>query len=553
MTALEETAVLDIVSPNTGDVHVFTAMGDCDGFRSADLSVSPPTLGQSQSPSLQEGTSDDIDAAWNDANYVVRLTRVSPYVQYSNDNGVTWHWASSTGVTSNSNGGGCVSISADGLYMVYQGSSGTQVVYATRSGSGSSATWSSWQTPSSNRPAANAKLVADLVAGHTFYAISGNAVYRSTDGGATWTTMTTSSAPSNINWVRAVFGYTGNLLAACQGSGLYRSTDGGATWTRINSSAVTTANGVGVGMAAPGQSYPAIYVCGTVNGVNGFFRSDDQGATWITISDLAHQYNYCGLIQGDPRIYGRVYLSGYGRGLVYGDIHTSPTSLPSGWSTQDIGSVGSTGAAGSSSTDTWELTGGGSGITSNTDSFRFAYTTLTGDGSITAQVMDVPSDNPSNHNALAGVMIRNNLTAISAEVLMAMSPGSVNGAVFKYRSSQRRHHQQRQCRRRVESLLGAAHSQRQYLHRLLLRRRHQLDAGRLFPDHYHGLHGLYRSGHYRLGQQPGEHLHLPERQCRRSNDDFAGRAHEPGRDGSSPPITSTSPGPTTPMMKATSP
>ena len=49
--------------------------------------------------------------------------------------------------------------------------------------------------------------------------------------------------------------------------------------------------------------------------------------------------------------------------------------------------------------------------------------------------MDVPNYNPSNHNALAGVMIRNSLAAGSAEVLAAMSPGSVNGAVLKYRTS----------------------------------------------------------------------------------------------------------------------
>ena len=239
--------------------------------------------------------------------------------------------------------------------------------------------------------------------------------------------------PAASSWLRAVPGYSGHLLASAQWNGLYRSTDGGATWTRINSSAVTTANGVGVGMAAPGQNYPAIFVAGTVNGINGFFRSDDQGATWVTISDLAHQYGYTNLIQGDPRIYGRVYLGA--RGLVYGDIHTSPTSLPSGWSTQDIGAVGSAGAAGSPATGAWELTGGGAGITSTSDEFRFAYTTLNGDGSITARVMGVPSDNPSNHNALAGVMIRNSLNANSAEVLMAMTPGSVNGAVFKYRST----------------------------------------------------------------------------------------------------------------------
>jgi xyloglucan-specific exo-beta-1,4-glucanase len=442
---LEETAVLDVVSPNTGDVHVFSAMGDCDGFRHADLSVSPPALGQSQSPSLQQGTSDDIDVAWNDANYLIRLSRhSSPYVQYSNDNGVTWAWMPSTGVSGTNNPDeynanlGMTALSADGLYVVYQpGNNSTTdnlLIYSSRSSL--TGAWSSWQAPATNRPPEGAKVVADLVAAHTFYAIKGTAVYRSTDGGVNWTTMTTSGAPSSIKWVRAVPGYSGHLLASAQWNGLYRSTDGGATWTRINSSAVTTANGVGVGMAAPGQNYPAIFVSGTVNGLNGFFRSDDQGATWVTISDLTHQYGLSNVIQGDPRIYGRVYLAGSGRGLVYGDIHTSPTSLPSGWSTQDIGAVGSAGAAGSSDGgSSWELIGGGGGINRSSDAFHFAYTTLTGDGTITAQVMDVPNYNPSNHNALAGVMIRNDLGAGSEEVLAAMSPGSVNGAVLKYRTS----------------------------------------------------------------------------------------------------------------------
>ena len=257
---LEETAVLEIVSPNTGDVHVFTAMGDVDGFRHADLSVSPPALGQSQSPSLQRGTSDDIDVAWNDANYLVRLSRhASPYVQYSNDNGVTWAWMPSTGVSGADNPDeynanlGMTALSADGLYVVYQpGNNSTTdnlLIYSSRSSL--TGAWSSWQAPATNRPPEGAKVVADLVAAHTFYAIKGTAVYRSTDGGVNWTTMTTNGAPSSIKWVRAVPGYSGHLLAASQWNGLYRSTDGGATWTRINSSAVTTANRRGRGHGRP--------------------------------------------------------------------------------------------------------------------------------------------------------------------------------------------------------------------------------------------------------------------------------------------------------------
>ena len=152
------------------------------------------------------------------------------------------------------------------------------------------------------------------------------------------------------------------------------------------------------------------------------------------ISDLSHQYGWVTVIQGDPRVYGRLYVGTNGRGILYADIHTPQTALPTGWSTQDVGVPGSTGSAGSPSSGTWELIGGGAGITGTADNFRFAYTSLTGDGSITARVMGVPSDSPSNHNAKAGVMIRDGLGTGAANVFLAMSPGSVNGAFFQYRS-----------------------------------------------------------------------------------------------------------------------
>jgi regulation of enolase protein 1 (concanavalin A-like superfamily) len=427
---IDQSAVLELASPSNGAVNLLSAIGDQDGFRHVDFSVSPAAGRFGQSNGLAVGSTDDIDVAWTNANYVVRTTHTSPYVQYSLDNGVTWAWFPSTGVSGGGSGTGNVAISADGTKTVYEPDGAGQTIYSTRSGS----TWSSWTVPATGRPANGAKLVADLVDATTFYAYIGTTLARSTDGGANWSVMS-SSAPSGGMWIRAVPGNAGHLLITTGSGGLWRSTNGGASWSRINSSTVTVANEVGVGAPAPTQSYPAIFIGGTVSGQNGFFRSDDQGATWAMISDTSHQYGDVTVIQGDPRVYGRLYVGANGRGVLYADIHQGPTTLPTGWSTQDIGNPGSPGSAGSAAAESFEVIGGGTGIGGTSDQFRFAYTQLSGDGSITARVISNPLASPANNNAKAGVMIRNDLTAGSAQGFIGMTSGAVNGAVFQSRSS----------------------------------------------------------------------------------------------------------------------
>ena len=96
--------------------------------------------------------------------------------------------------------------------------------------------------------------------------------------------------------------------------------------------------------------------------------------------------------------------------------------------TQDIGGPAIAGAAGDNSLGTYTLLDAGSDIYGTSDEFRFAYTTLAGDGTLIARVV---SEQNTNTYAKAGVMFRNDLSAGSLEAFMAITPGA--GATFESR------------------------------------------------------------------------------------------------------------------------
>jgi len=111
-----------------------------------------------------------------------------------------------------------------------------------------------------------------------------------------------------------------------------------------------------------------------------------------------------------------------------GSASTSGT-LPAGWSTRDIGSVGAAGSA-SASSGTFTVKGSGSDVWNSADEFRFVYKTLTGDGSITARVASVTNQNAWSK---AGVMMRETLNAGSKHATMFASAGK--GLAFQRRTS----------------------------------------------------------------------------------------------------------------------
>jgi regulation of enolase protein 1 (concanavalin A-like superfamily) len=104
-------------------------------------------------------------------------------------------------------------------------------------------------------------------------------------------------------------------------------------------------------------------------------------------------------------------------------------SLPSPWVDADVGAVGATGSA-SYSAGTFTVAGAGADIWGTADGFNFVYETLTGDGSIVAEVTGLGNTDPW---AKAGVMIRETLNANSAFAETLVTPA--NGSTFQWRAS----------------------------------------------------------------------------------------------------------------------
>ncbi|MFF3499365.1 cellulose binding domain-containing protein [Streptomyces sp. NPDC003247] len=304
---LEETAVNDLASPPSG-APLLSALGDVGGFRHTDLTTVPSMM--FTSPNFTSTTS--LDFAESNPNTVVRVGNLDsgPHVAFSTDNGANWFAGTDPSGVS---GGGTVAAAADGSRFVWS-PAGTGVQYTTGFGS-------SWSA-SSGIPA-GATVESDRVDPLTFYGFKSGKFYVSTDGGATFTASSATGLPSGDSVrFKALPGVEGDVWLAGGASdgayGLWHSTDGGATFAKLSN--VEQADTIGFGKAASGASYQTLYTSAKIAGVRGIFRSTDQGATWTRINDDAHQWGWTGAaITGDPRVYGRVYVSTNGRGVVYGD------------------------------------------------------------------------------------------------------------------------------------------------------------------------------------------------------------------------------------------
>ena len=170
-------------------------------------------------------------------------------------------------------------------------------------------------------------VAADRVNAGTFYMyLSTNGLFRSTDGGTSWTLVKSGEIVpfSSFNAkLKTVPGKAGHLFftAGQQDGGLsgafMRSTDGGVTWTTIPN--VLEVYAFGFGKEAPGTTYPAIYIAGWVGGVYGIWQSTNEGQSWTQIADFpTGSLDEVKAVEGDKNTFGTVYVGFSGSGYAYG-------------------------------------------------------------------------------------------------------------------------------------------------------------------------------------------------------------------------------------------
>jgi xyloglucan-specific exo-beta-1,4-glucanase len=166
-------------------------------------------------------------------------------------------------------------------------------------------------------------LAADRVRGGVFYLYdkADGRFYRSADGGARWRHVSRLPAQGAAHYVNhrvlALPGMAGHLLAALQEQGLFRSIDGGETWTRLAD--VLCAESVGAGAPPAADAPPTLWLLGTIGGETdpprSVYRSDDLGASWARIDDASLGWPSESTIVGDRQTPGRVYVGTNGRGI----------------------------------------------------------------------------------------------------------------------------------------------------------------------------------------------------------------------------------------------
>lgn len=164
----------------------------------------------------------------------------------------------------------------------------------------------------------NVALVASM--GHEFTPGGERGIYRTTDGGKSWTRTlyvneTTGGSdvefdPSNasvafagtFDYIRHPWGFRGGGV----GSGLWKSTDGGVTWKRLTDAALRNGLPSGiinrVGLAISAHHSNTIYaIVPSAKGM--LYRSDDGGSQWKLVSadkDLVFRPFYFSQIKVNP-------------------------------------------------------------------------------------------------------------------------------------------------------------------------------------------------------------------------------------------------------------
>ncbi len=174
-------------------------------------------------------------------------------------------------------------------------------------------------------------------------------VYRTTDGGASWTKVLFRDAKTGAVDIaldrrnpRVVYAalweayrVSWQMSSGGAGSGLFKSADGGDTWTELTRNPGLPAGVIGrIGIAVSGADSSRLYAL-VENENGGVFRSDDAGGTWTPVNDerkLRQRAFYYTHIIADPKDRDTVYAlnTGFYKSTDGGKTFPTTITVPHG-------------------------------------------------------------------------------------------------------------------------------------------------------------------------------------------------------------------------------
>jgi hypothetical protein len=327
---IEQLVTNEILVPPGG--HPVLASWDRSFFYVSNSDTYPSSYGVGGQPGFAAGWS--IDYASSKPSFLVGIADWWGVEEsaYSTNGGQSWHVFPSFPAFAGKAIGGTIAASSP-TDIVWAPADGYAPYYTQDGG----ATWrqitlpgvTNWNNFDFAYYLDKTTVTADRVLPNTFY-LYYNGVYRSTNGGSTWTQVHTGeiSAFSDYNsHIEAVPGEAGNLFftGGSQGGptsphpaneGFYRSIDRGVTWTAVPN--VLEVRCFGFGKPAAAGGYPSIYIDGWVNHVYGIWQSNDKAQSWAQIGKFPMgSLDMIKTISGDPNTYGEVYVGFSGSGYAY--------------------------------------------------------------------------------------------------------------------------------------------------------------------------------------------------------------------------------------------
>ena len=171
----------------------------------------------------------------------------------------------------------------------------------------------------------NPDIVYVAAAGHLWGPNKERGVYKTADGGKTWSQVLFINEDTGVNDIaidpespdtlyaaayerrRTVFGYNGGGPYG----GIYKTIDGGASWKKLNKGLPYEQGGdVGrIGLAVYRRN-PSIVYALVEHAKSGIFRSEDKGETWTRMSDTNPRPSYYSQVVIDPNNDLRIWVLG---------------------------------------------------------------------------------------------------------------------------------------------------------------------------------------------------------------------------------------------------